>query len=144
MNDELQSTNEELRERTDEISGLNMFTESILSSLSAGVVVVNRDLIVQAWNARAQDLWGLRENEAVGAHLLALDSGLPNAELKGLVQEVLFDGNPSGERQLAAVNRRGRPVRLQVRINPLRSNGGELRGAVLVMEADEAPIVDAK
>ena len=93
MNEELQSTNEELRARTGEISSLNEFMESILGSLRAAVVVVNRDLIVQVWNRQAQELWGLREDETVGEHVLSLDSGLPSERLKPMVREVVFDGS---------------------------------------------------
>jgi two-component system CheB/CheR fusion protein len=137
MNDELQSTNEQLRDRTSEIGLLNGFMESVLGSLAAGVIVVNRDLIIQVWNAEAHDLWGLREDEAVGRHLLDLDSGLPSGELKSLVREVILDGSPGDERVLSAVNRRGRPVELHVRVSPLRSVDGDVDGALLLMEAEE-------
>ena len=32
----------------------------------AGVVVIDNDMRVLAWNAKAQDLWGLRSDEVVG------------------------------------------------------------------------------
>lgn len=137
MNDELQSTNEQLRDRTSEISSLNAFMESVLASLDAGVIVVNRDLVVQVWNPDAQELWGLREDEAVGKYLLDLDSGLPSAELKSVVREVILDGRTGDERVLSAVNRRGRAVRLRVRVSPLRSNTSDVDGALLLMEAQE-------
>jgi two-component system CheB/CheR fusion protein len=137
MNDELQATNEELRERTSEISSLNHFMESILGSLGAAVVVVNRDLIVQVWNRHAEDLWGLREDETVGQHFLNLDSGLPSEQLKSLVREVIFDGNSRGEVVLSAVNRRGRQVELRVSATPLLSGANEPSGALLLMEQTE-------
>jgi two-component system CheB/CheR fusion protein len=136
-NDELQATNEELRERTSEISSLNHFMESILGSLGAAVVVVNRDLIVQVWNRHAEDLWGLREDETVGQHFLNLDSGLPSEQLKSLVREVIFDGNSRGEVVLSAVNRRGRQVELRVSATPLLSGANEPSGALLLMEQTE-------
>jgi two-component system CheB/CheR fusion protein len=138
MNDELQSTNVELRERTAEIDSLNSFMESVLSSLAAGVVVVNRNMIVQVWNSEAQDLWGLRENEAVGQHFLNLDSGLPTEDLKSAVREVIFDASPGAERTLSAVNRRGRTVRLRVRVTPLQSDGEGVGGALLLMDAEDS------
>jgi two-component system CheB/CheR fusion protein len=134
MNDELQATNEELRARTTEISSLNRFMESILGSLRAAVVVVNREMIVQVWNRQAEDLWGLREDETVGAHLLNLDSGLPSDELKSLIREIVFDGEPGAEVQLSAVNRRGRRVDLRVAVSPLQSDGAEPAGALILME----------
>jgi two-component system CheB/CheR fusion protein len=143
MNDELHSTNMELRERTAEITSLNTFMNSILGSLGAGVIVVNRELMVQAWNAQATDLWGLRPEEAIGAHFLNIDSGLPADELRPLVREVVFDGAASRERFLQAVNRRGRQVRLRVRVTPLQADGAEPGGALLLMEAEETGATEA-
>jgi two-component system CheB/CheR fusion protein len=108
--------------------------ESILGSLGAAVIVVNRDLIVQVWNRQAEDLWGLREDEMVGQHFLNLDSGMPSAQLKTLVRSVIFDGEQRGEKSLDAVNRRGRPVRLRVAATPLMSGTNEPAGALLLME----------
>ena len=134
MNDELQATNEELRERTSEISALNEFMESILGSLDAAVIVLNQEQIVQVWNRQAEDLWGLREDETVGAHFLNLDSGLPTEELKPLIREVILGGSPSAELQLDAINRRGRSVALRVTITPLLSDGKPATGALVLME----------
>jgi two-component system CheB/CheR fusion protein len=134
MNDELQATNDELRERTSEISSLNIFMESILGSLGAAVIVVNRDMIVQVWNRQADDMWGLREEEAVGQHFLNLDSGLPTDKIKGLVREVIFDGRTNGEVVLHAVNRRGRSIQLRVAATPLMSGSDGPHGALLLME----------
>ena len=134
MNDELQATNEELRERTSEISALNEFMESILGSLDAAVIVLNQEQIVQVWNRQAEDLWGLREDETVGAHFLNLDSGLPTEELKPLIREVILGGSPSAELQLDAINRRGRSVALRVTITPLLADGKPATGALVLME----------
>jgi two-component system CheB/CheR fusion protein len=137
MNDELQATNEELRERTTEISSLNHFMESILGSLGAAVVVLDREMRVQVWNRQAEDLWGLREDETIGKHFLNLDSGLPTEQLKPLIRQVMFDGSASGELVVGAVNRRGRAVELRVTATPLMSGGDEPSGALLLMEPME-------
>ncbi len=132
MNDELQVTNEALRERTAEITSLNTFMESILSSLGAAVVVVNRDLIVDVWSGQAEDLWGLRESEAVGRHLLNLDSGLPGDQLKNPIRAVLA-GSPREELTVEAINRRGRSIGLRITATPLLS-GDRMAGALLLLE----------
>ena len=137
MNDELQATNEELRDRTTEISSLNTFMESILGSLGAAVVVLNRELMVQVWNRQAEDLWGLREDETVGRHFLNIDSGMPVDQLKGLVRSVVNDGSGGVEESLTAVNRRGRTVELRVTVTPLVSDGAEPAGALLLMDQTE-------
>jgi two-component system CheB/CheR fusion protein len=138
MNDELQATNDELRDRTTEITSLNVFLESILGSLGAAVVVGNREMVVQIWNEQAAELWGLREDETIGNHLLNLDSGLPTEKLKPLLRDVIFEGNNGGELALEAVNRRGRSVRLQVSVRPLRATSDEPNGALLLMEQVDA------
>ena len=41
------------------------------------MIVVDRDLRITAWSRAATELLGLREDEAIGEHLLDLDIGLP-------------------------------------------------------------------
>ena len=46
--------------------------------------MVDAEMRVQLWNDVSEDLWGLREDEAVGEHLLSLDVGFPVDEMKTL------------------------------------------------------------
>ena len=145
-NDELQSTVGQLRDRTQEITELNAFMESILGSLQAAVVVVDRDLVVRVWTPRACDLWGLRAEETVGHHLLNLDSGLPVAELHPWLRAVVSEQQPAVVGQhLRALDRRGRPVSLRVTVTPLQSGEQAPSGALVSMESvpdnDETPPV---
>ncbi|MBM9465894.1 CheR family methyltransferase [Nakamurella leprariae] len=136
MNDELQATNEQLRDRTGEITSLNDFMESVLGSLGAGVVVVDRDLLVQVWNGQTEELWGLREDETVGQHLLNLDSGLPVDRIKPLIRAVTSEGAARRDELMHAVNRRGRSVTLRVQVMPLLA-GDEPQGALILMSPEE-------
>lgn len=133
-NDELQTINDALRERTSELDHVNEFLESILTSLRAGVVVLDVQMRVLAWNRGAEELWGLRRDEAEGEHLLNLDIGLPVGDLRPVVRSALADGMFMEEVKLNAVNRRGREVLIRVVCSSLRANGGEPGGAILVME----------
>src|SRR5712691_10769283 len=65
-NEELQTINDELRERTDEVNRSKAFLESILASLHAAAVAVDLDFHILMWNAEADELWGLREDEVLG------------------------------------------------------------------------------
>jgi two-component system, chemotaxis family, CheB/CheR fusion protein len=56
-NNELHTSNEQLRDRTIEISDLNAFMESILGSLEAAIIVLDRDFMVQVWTRQAHELW---------------------------------------------------------------------------------------
>jgi len=147
-NEELQSTNEELetiddelRDRTRELNQVNEFLETILTSLGLAVAVIDRDQRIQIWNQRAEDLWGLRRDEAVDHHLLSLDIGLPTEQLVPALRSALG----GGERQdveLEAVNRRGRAIVCQTTVMPLVAADGDgepdVRGAIVLMNGTSA------
>ena len=121
-NDELQTINDELQDRTGELDTANGFLETILTSLRAGVVVLSTGLHVQVWNRQAQELWGLRPEEAVGQHFLNLDIGLPTDRLRSLIRRTLADEDGSQEAIVDAVNRRGRTIDVRVLGSALRGD----------------------
>ena len=53
------------------------------------VIVLNEDLRVQVWSPGAEDLWGLRPEEAEGKELLSLDIGLPAVQIAPMLRQVL-------------------------------------------------------
>jgi two-component system CheB/CheR fusion protein len=141
MNEELQSTNEELnringelRQKTDELNNANGFLSSILSSLRGAVAVVDRNLNILIWNYMAEELWGLRAEEANGQSLMSLDIGLPVSRLRAPLRACVSDGNEQQEMILDAVNRRGRSIKCRVAITPFKSPQGNSQGAILMME----------
>jgi two-component system CheB/CheR fusion protein len=133
-NEELQTINEELRQRSDELNTVNAFLESILGSLRGGVAVVDQDLKVLVWNEHADDLWGLRSDEAVGHHLLGLDVGLPIERLKQPLLECLNGTRTFIELQLESTNRRGRTIQCRVTCSPLLGGQQQVRGVIIMME----------
>ncbi|BEP12971.1 PAS domain S-box protein [Acidothermaceae bacterium B102] len=137
MNDELQAMNEELRDRTSALDDVNGYFDSVLTSLQAGVVVVDPELHVRTWNRLAEDMWGLRSDEVVGQHLLNLDIGLPTDEIRPLVRAALADGSTPQQRDIAARNRRGRDVTVRVVCTGMTVSGHGSRGVVLVMNEVE-------
>jgi len=149
MNEELQSTNEELetindelRERTSELNGVNEFLEAILTSLGVAVVVIDRNQRVQVWNRGAEDLWGLRHDEAAERHFLALDIGLGPERLAHALRAVIGGSSEKETARLEAVNRRGRQIVVDTTVMPLlapEADGAEPRGAIVLMEDHAAP-----
>jgi two-component system CheB/CheR fusion protein len=135
-NDELQTINDELRDRTQEVHDANAFLEAVLGSLNTAVVVVDRDLVVTAWNRRSEDLWGVRDDEAVGRHLLNLDIGLPVAPLRTPIRSALAGAAPDGPVTLEALNRRGRTIEVRVSCAPLAVGEAEPSGVIVLVEAD--------
>jgi two-component system CheB/CheR fusion protein len=140
MNEELQSTNEELEtmndelgQRTEEVHEANAFLESILGGLGAGIAVLDRELQVRAWNRGAEELWGLRADEVTARHFMNLDIGLPLGELRGVLMSALAEDADAVEREVAAVNRRGRTIDCTVRVTPMRERSGTVRGLIVMM-----------
>jgi len=106
----------------------------VLGSFRLGVVVVDPELRVLAWNAAAEDLWGVRADEARGQHVLALDIGLPVAELQPLLgRQVTGTGRPHEMVEIDAIDRRGRRIRVRVTVSTF-SQGEERSGAVVIMD----------
>jgi two-component system CheB/CheR fusion protein len=145
MNEELGSTNDELERmnleqsaRTGELDRVNMFLEGILGSLGVGVVVIDREQMVQVWNASSTELWGLRSDEAEGSPLMSLDINLPLAELRQPIAAAFGPDPEATEVTLDAVNRRGRDFRCWIQVLPLSDSGGEPYGAILLMADLEA------
>jgi two-component system CheB/CheR fusion protein len=76
----------------------------------------------------------LRADEVEGQNLLNLDLGLPLADLREPLREVLRNGKDRTELVLDATNRRGRPIQCRIVAMPLSVDGGDVSGAILLME----------
>jgi two-component system, chemotaxis family, CheB/CheR fusion protein len=146
MNEELQSTNDELetmndeqRERAGELDRVNMFLEGILGNLGVGVVVVDQEHRVQIWNASSTELWGLRPDEVEGQLLHTLDLGLPVEDLNSPIRDALSTRAESSELTVDAINRRGRPVSLNIKVMPLMAGGDQNFGALILMTPQDSP-----
>ncbi len=142
MNEELQSTNEELRNindqyrlRTEELDQANGFMDSILASLSVGVIAVDPELKILLWNKGAKHIWGLDADEVRGKSLLQLDIGMPMDKLAGPIRAAI-SGSGVKKVWLDAVDRRGKAFRCRTTISASPGSNHEARGAVLVMEED--------
>jgi two-component system CheB/CheR fusion protein len=141
MNEELLSTNVEMETantelilRSEELNQVNAFLQSVLASLRDGVVVVDSDFQVLAWNMQAEDLWGLRAYEVQGKNFLNLDIGLPIERLKQPIRACLSRKADCQEILLEATNRRGKAIVCRVVCTPLVSAKEEIRGVILLMQ----------
>jgi two-component system, chemotaxis family, CheB/CheR fusion protein len=135
-NEELETMNEELRTRTSELEEARYFLEGVLSSVGAGLIVLDADLRVRSWNRGAEELWGLRNDEVHQQSFLRLDFGLPTSTLTEPLQNCLRTGERVGPLTIDGVNRKGRSIVCSVVCSPLNRTG---EGVVLLMEARESP-----
>ncbi|HVH65829.1 MAG TPA: CheR family methyltransferase [Candidatus Acidoferrum sp.] len=143
MNEELESTNSELeaintelQQRSTQLDQVNGFMQQVMANFEFGVAVLDKDLRVQLWNRRAEDLWGVRAEEAVGQALLTLDIGLPMAEIAEPIQQCLVGPDGHNEITVAATNRRGRQFRCRLQCSAMPSTDGS-RGLIVLMEPVE-------
>ena len=128
--------NDELGQRGDELNRANRFLGQVFTSLRTGVAVVDPSFRIMVWNRRAEDLWGVRADEAEGASLLELDIGLPVEQLRQPVSDALArtDGDVS-ELVLRATNRKGRKIHCRVVCSPLVGRASaRAQGVIVSME----------
>jgi two-component system CheB/CheR fusion protein len=129
-NEELETMNEEMRNRSAELDETRHFLEAVLASITAGVVVLDGDMRIRAWNKGSEELWGLRAAEVVGQPWSELDIGLPIERLQHLItRSVEIDGAPV---RVDAINRRGKTIVCSVTGAPMTG----LRGGVVLMMED--------
>jgi two-component system CheB/CheR fusion protein len=131
-NEELQALNEELHERTQQLGDVSTFTSAILGSVRAGVAVLDDNLRVRTWNARAYDLWGLREDDVVGRSLMSLEIALPLDPVGDLIRRTLSGEHDHETIEVDATNRVGRAIRVRISCSRLQPDAG--RGVILLME----------
>jgi two-component system CheB/CheR fusion protein len=144
MNEELQSTNEEIETVNEELAlrgkerdKLNHFLQLILGSLTSGVIVVDRDFLVQVWNARSEDLWGLRTDEVLNKNLLNLEIGLPLDQLRPAIRACLSSESTSKSFTIDATTRRGKSYRCRVTCTPMTEDDSTVGGVILLVDVDD-------
>jgi two-component system CheB/CheR fusion protein len=145
MNEELQSTNDEIIQKNTQLNDFisqteatNRFMDSVFSSVEAGILVADPNLVIRMWNARAEDLWGVRPDEAVGKRLRDLDIGLPVKDIEDRMKAFL--GGDSGEKniEIKAVNRKGKTFRCKITFNHQVDQDNKRKGVILLMEESPA------
>jgi two-component system, chemotaxis family, CheB/CheR fusion protein len=136
-NEELQAINDELRMRTSELNQSNAFLSSILGSLKACTIVLNRQFNILNWNKEAENLWGLRADELKEQSLFSLDIGLPVTQLREPIRKCLNGEENNQEITLEAINRRGKKIQCRVSFNPLIGMQQDRQGVILLIEAKE-------
>jgi two-component system, NtrC family, sensor kinase len=118
-----------LEQKALEIARLKDFSENIVESLNVGVLAVDLGGIVESWNTRMEQLFGVSRQEAVGHRLRAL---LP----EGLASEIAArkdDDQISGIYKHRLLHR-GKWLTLNVSITPLVSKSGERIGRLLLFD----------
>ena len=81
----------------------------------------------------------MREDEVRGRPLMGLDIGLSLGELQPLLRrQVTGTAVPHETVEVAAVNRRGRPIQVRVTVSAFQQSPEERSGAVMLMDPSDA------
>jgi len=118
-----------LEQKALEIARLKDFSENIVESLNVGVLAVDLGGIVESWNTRMEQLFGVSRQEAVGHQLRAL---LPEE----LASEI---ASRRDEEQITGIykqrlHHQGKLLTLNVSITPLVSKSGDRIGRLLLFD----------
>jgi len=125
-NSQLYST---LEQKAAEVARLKDFSENIVESLNVGVMAVDLNGTVDAWNTRMEQLIGVSRSDAVGRLFNEL---LPPE----LVEEIEVQGDDEKVTGIykQRLEYRGRAVVLNVSITPLVGKSGEKIGRLLLFD----------
>jgi len=118
-----------LEQKALEIARLKDFSENIVESLNVGVLSVDLEGLVESWNTRMEQLFGVARQEAVGRQLSSL---LPEE----LAREITVRGD---QEQITGIYKQrlqhqGKLLTLNVSITPLVSKSNEHIGRLLLFD----------
>ena len=118
-----------LEQKALEIARLKDFSENIVESLNVGVLAVDLEGLVESWNTRMEQLFGVARQDAVGRQLRSL---LPEE----LAEEIAARGD---QEQITGIykqrlHHQGKSLTLNVSITPLVSKSGERIGRLLLFD----------
>ena len=118
-----------LEQKALEIARLKDFSENIVESLNVGVLSIDLDGIVESWNTRMEQLFGVSRQESVGRQLSSL---LPEE----LAREIAARGD---QEQITGIYKQrlqhqGKSLTLNVSITPLVSKSNERIGRLLLFD----------
>jgi two-component system CheB/CheR fusion protein len=135
-NTELGALNSELEGRTAELNRLDTYHRGLLDSFQQGVIVLDRDGAVTTWNAVAEQIWGVRAEQAVGRHFFALPIGEVAQRAHHTLQEVMATGRAVEVPDVPYTKAGGGTARGTLRMLPLRTHGTDgVTAFVLILSA---------
>ena len=94
---------------------------------------------IRVWNRRAEDLWGIRKDEAVGLPFLGLDIGLPVADLAEPIRNVMSGQQLTVVKTITSTTRKGKSIQCQVSVVPLAAIDQHTAGVILLMDEPTSP-----
>jgi len=132
VSERLEEAYTKLEERAIQLINIQDYTQSILRSITSGVLTVGPDGSVTTVNPAAERLLGMSEHELVPKNIGSLfryDGGL-----QADVEKVLSGRIPLTMRETTVVTDAGREIHVQATTSRMRAVGGRILGAVVTVE----------
>jgi two-component system, sporulation sensor kinase E len=129
---QLEEAYKKLEERAIQLINIQDYTQSILRSITSGVLTVGPDASITTANPAAERMLGMSEFEMVPKPIGALfrdDGGISSDVSKVLVGRV-----PLALREVTLVTAGGKTVHVQASTSRMRAVGGRILGAVVTVE----------
>lgn len=129
---QLEEAYRKLEERAIQLINIQDYTQSILRSITSGVLTVGPDGSVTTANPAAERMLGMSEYEMVPTPIVALfrdDGGI-----SGDVAKVLEGRLPVALREVTLVMNGGKSLHAQASTSRMRAVGGRILGAVVTIE----------
>jgi two-component system NtrC family sensor kinase len=118
-----------LEQKATEIARLKDFSENIVESLNVGVLAVDLAGLVESWNTRMEQLFGVTREQAVGHQLDFLLPEELSKEINARSDDELITGIYKQR-----LHHLGKTLTLNVSITPLVSKSGERIGRLLLFD----------
>jgi len=121
-----------LEERAVQLKAAQGYSQSILLSVTAGVVTVDTEMQVATLNPAAERILGISEEMLIGRPLPSIfkDDGALTADIR----KVLEGRSPRTLRDVKLVTASGKVVHAQASVSRMRDPGGRQLGAVVTIE----------
>jgi len=130
---ELAQDKQEMQQYIQETLLLKDYAEKILSSIQAGIAIVNGELVVENANGTFLEMFGLRGRTASGVPITWLDIDVVDESLVDKIIAVLHSGTASFSEVKRSADARVFEIKLYPFINP-RGGSREASGCVFVAE----------
>ena len=105
------------------------FLENLLNSLEGGVLAVDRNMRITAFNRAAEEITGLKREEVLDKVCdQVLKGDLCKEECP--IKEAMETGEPVYSYEITIINKAGEKIPVNVSTSALRSSGNEIIGAV--------------
>jgi len=123
-----------VEERTRELKSTKDFTENILESLSAGIFVVNKDLMITSWNRDMELRYSISRNKALGKNLNEIFENIKNEKIYAIIQEVIQTGKTKEiYRERSSFLTKEERI-INYKVSSFKGAGEEILGAVIIVE----------